>query len=706
MILEEDGNGRKNDLPEIYLGPRFLSNFDKTIRLEWIVTNGLGAYASSTALNINTRKYHGLLIAALNPPVKRHLLLAKMNEEIWIGDIKYPFYSDEFRKLVHPDGYKRMKGFSLNPLPVFYYESSGLHLKKRVFMPYQKNAVIIHYEVLSTLEDPAVMNIKPLVNSRHFYEVTDRRMFPLQFIQKPILNGVTLEAQPHMNFLVLSSTDGHYSPNEGVWVEKVYFRVDDSRGESCLDDNYLLGSFSVNIAPKERKNFYLIAAGGETEEEAVTLHSTISEEDVARRIYLDEVRRRYRLIRNFYRRNPGVAEEDWLSWLITSTDSFLVTRRSTGKRSVIAGYHWFEDWGRDALISLPGLTLVTGRFREAEEILLTFKQYCKNGLISCRFPDKEGDKPTYDSVDTTLWFFNAILQYLKYTGNFDFVRRELWETLQDILDQHIRGTRFGIHLDDDGLLAHGPRLTWMDVSINGKPVTPRDGKAVEVQALWYNALKLMAMLATKFEGMDDAQRYHSLADKAKRGFNEKFWQHEGNYLFDVINGDKRDSSLRPNQIIAVFLDFSMLDDSRSMRVVDVVWRNLWGTYGLKSLSKDNPRYVGNYIGSFSNRDLAYHNGTVWAWLLGPFVTAFSKVKNHDQYWRKFAFKNFMQPLFLEETCDFGLETLGEIFDGDPPHHSRGCIAQAWSVAEPLRAFVEDILLKRPGHESQILNFDQ
>jgi len=688
------------DMPRIYVGPSFLSNLKESIGLEWIVTNGLGGYASSTLPNINTRKYHGLLVAAFNPPVERHLLLAKVDEEAYIADNHYPFYSDEFKDVIHPDGYKRLKSFSLSPVPTFQYAVSGFHLKKKVFMPYQKNAVIIRYEATNTLEESVVLNISPLLNSRHFFETTNKDAQNLEFVQKPISKGILFEAQPHKDYLVLSSTDGRYSFDKGNWIERIHFRVDDSRGESCIDDSYRPGAFVVEVAPKDCKEFYLIAAGGKAEEETVTLHSTILS-DVGR-CYTEELGRRHRLMREFYRSITDVREEDWLNWLILSADSFLVTRRSTGKKSVIAGYHWFEDWGRDSLISLPGLTLVTGRFNDAEEILLTFKEYCKDGLIPNRFPDRKGDEPVYDSADATLWFFNAVLQYLKYTGNFDFVRKHLWETFQSIVEQHIRGTFFGIHLDSDGLLAHGPRLTWMDVSIAGKPVTPREGKAVEIQALWYNALKFMEMLSSRFSEKSNAEKYHSLAEKAKRSFNDKFWRSEGNYLFDVVNGNKRDPSIRPNQIIAVSLDFSMLDSFRSGKVVEDVWKRLWGTYGLKSLSDDDPRYIGKYQGGLSHRDAAYHNGTVWAWLLGPFVTAFLKVKNHDEYWRRFAFENFLEPLFREETCRTGLGTISEVFEGDPPHDSRGCMSQAWSVAEPLRAYVEDILSKRPSYERHVL----
>ncbi len=678
-----------------------LSDFDRALTLEWIVTNGLGGYASSTVLNVNTRKYHGLLVAALDPPVKRHLFLTKLNEEAVIRGNANPFFSDEFRNIVCPEGFRRQISFSLDPLPTFEYESEGIRLSKRVLMPYLKNAVVAHYQALNGSEEPAIINVKPLVNSRHFYETTDSHAVRLKFTQKSVPNGVMLGIQPGMGYLVLTSTDGCFSADQGVWIEKAYFRADDSRGENCFDDNYQPGRFCIDVGPEERKEFYITASAGETEEEALRTHAAFSDKKAIENSCLAEAQRRRDVVNSFYGVSPEIGRAEWLDWLIMAADSFLVARRSTGKKSLIAGYHWFEDWGRDALISLPGLTLVTGRFRDAEEILLTFKQRCENGLVPIRFPEREGDAPAYDSVDATLWFFNAVLQYLKYAGDFDFVRRELWDTLQCAIEQHIRGTRFGIHLDNDGLLAHGPRLTWMDAAVDGKPVTPREGKAVDVQALWYNALRLMQILATEFESPNDAENFSLLAAKAKASFAEKFWRSEGGYLFDVVDGDSRDRSLRPNQIIAVSLDFTMLDSSRSRSVVEAVWRNLWGTFGLKTLPKSDPRYVGKYLGGFPERDRAYHNGTVWAWLLGPFTTAFLKVRGHDAWWRKFAFESLLRPLFLEETCSASLGTLSEIFDGDPPHQPRGCISQAWSVAEPLRAYVEDVLLKRPPYEKQV-----
>ena len=690
----------KGFMPKIYLGPELCSNFDRAIQLEWIVTNGLGGYASSTILNINKRKFHGLLFVAFNPPIDRHLLLSKIDEEIQIGNDRFPLNSNEFRDVMYPEGFRNLKGFALHPFPTFHYQVSGVHVRKEIFMPYLKNMVVINYEVFNALDESAALNLYPLVNMRHFYETTNKD--DLQFSQKQISNGVMLESHPEESCLALISPDGNYIPDRNVWIERIYFRIDDSRGESCLDDNYQPGFFKIDLAPRKVSKFHVVAIGGKRREE-VAIYSEASKSQFIKKLYVEEINRREGLLKRFYEEKMKIRREDWLNWLILSADSFIVKRKSTGKKSIIAGYHWFEDWGRDSLIAIPGLTLVTGRFRDAEEILLNFKQYCKRGLIPNRFPDKNGDEPVYDSVDATLWFFNAVLQYLKYTGNFDFVHKELWDTLQEIIERHIYGTMFNIHMDDDGLLLHGSRLTWMDASVNGKPVTPREGKAVEIQALWYNALRVMETLSLKFGDENQSQKYRLIAEKTKKSFNEKFWYSKGDYLFDVVTEEKSDSSLRPNQIIATYLDFCILDSQRRERMINVVWRELWGTYGLKSLSSDNLNYIGRCIGNFASRDTAYHNGTVWTWLLGPFVTAFLKAKQHKTYWRRFAFENFLQPLFYEENRRAGLGTLSEIFDGDPPHFPRGCISQAWSVAEPLRAYVEDVLLHRPTWERWILN---
>jgi len=694
----------ENSLPKMTIGSNELSDLDKALKTEWLVTNGLGGYASSTVLGINTRKYHGLLVAAFYPPVDRRVLLVKLDEEIHVDNKVYFLGANELRDGgFKPEGYRYLVGFSLAPFPTFTYKmDEEIQLKKTVFMPHEKNATITMYEVSNSSKDTPVISISPLVNSRHFHSVTEKDRAP-SFSQRQFNGGVTLQSSTGHTALTLVSTNGRYRTGQSEWIE-TYFRVDSSRGESSLDNIYKSGAFEFTVAPKKNARFSIVAAGGKNEDEALRILSTVYKDSQSIDAPFDaELKRRKELLKAFQKRYSGVQVEDWLKWLILATDTFIVQRQSTKTKSVVAGYHWFEDWGRDSLITLPGLTLVTGRFDDARQILLTFQRYCNEGIVPNRFPDSAGDKPVYNTVDATLWYIDAVLQYLKYTNDFGFVREELWTTLESIIENHVKGTRFNISLDEDGLVSHGPQLTWMDAAPGGKPVTPREGKAVEIQALWYNSLKTMQLLAAHFGETEKAREYLAMAEKARKSFVEKFWNPEKNCLLDVVIGSERgDLSLRPNQIIAISLDFTMLDNVKANLIVDTVQKRLWGVYGLKTLSADNPRYMGRYQGDWTQRDTAYHNGTVWPWLLGPFVKAFLKLRNHETEWRSFAFTNFLQPLFQEEIFRAGLGTMSEIFDGDPPHEPNGCIAQAWSVAEPLRAYVEDILLKRPPYEQQVL----
>ncbi len=691
------------DLPKISLGRSVLSNVNEALDREWLVTNGLGGYASSTVLGINTRKYHGLLVAAFNPPVNRWVLLSKLDENLQIGNENYDLGANEFQDVMHPKGYQFLSEFMIDPLPTFKYVMHGVSLQKTIFMPYMKNATIVIYEVSNPLEEKVTIRVSPLINSRHIYKTTDKNNLSWRFIQKRHDEGVLIGPSDSFSSMILSSSNDGSFKEESWWVEKIFFRVDASRSESSTDDYFRPGFFKFSVDPKEKKKFYVLAAAGKNEEKTQSLFSTLGKgiEDIEL-LHREELTRRKGLLQMFRGRNPGLELEDWLKWLIQAADSFIVSRASTGTKSVIAGYTWFDDWGRDALISLPGLTLVTGRFEDSQEILLTFERYCHKGIIPNRFSDKAGDIPLYNTVDATLWFFNAILQYLKYTGDFDFVQEKLWKTMNEIIDYHVQGTIFGIHMEEDGLIAHGPQLTWMDATTIDRFVTPRDGKAVEIQALWYNALKTMQLLAKRFNQGDKAEKYCGMAEKVKESFSEKFWNHQKGFLFDVVNREGTDSTLRPNQLIAASLDFPILDRERMKKIVGTVWCNLWGTYGLKTLSNNDSQYSGKYLGDWGHRDSAYHNGTVWAWLLGPFITAFLKTKYHEESWRQFAFKNFLEPLFQVQLSQAGLGTISEIFDGDEPHLPRGCIAQAWSVAEPLRAYVEEVVLKRPPHEREVL----
>lgn len=663
------------------------------------MTNGLGGFASSTVLGINTRKYHGLLIAAFNPPVDRRVLLTKLDETITVNGETYLSGSNEFKDGIKPKGYRFLSDFSLAPFPTYRYGIKGVQLQKTMFMPHGKNATVVSYEVFNPHKSKVTIHVSPIVNSRHFHVTTNKDELNWRFLQKPFNGGVIIQPSTPLSTLILSSSDGRYFATEGEWIEKIYFRVDDDRGDSFLDDEYKPGFFEFDVAPVETKRFHVLAVAGKSESEARRVFSSISDVEA---LCNSELRRLEGLLEEFQRRHVDVRMGDWLKWVLFAADSFIVDRRSTKTKSVIAGYHWFEDWGRDSLISLPGLTLVTGRFKGAKEILLTFKHYCYKGVIPNRFPDSPKEKPIYNTVDATLWYFSAVLQYLKYTNDFNFVKEELWDTLKSIIEHHIQGTLYNIRMEDDGLIAHDSQLTWMDAKVGEWVVTPREGKAVEIQALWYNALKTMETLAKHLNQKEEAEKCSSMAEKAKKSFIQKFWNPQKEYLFDVVSGQQGDSSLRPNQVMAASLDFSMLDKVKREKVVEAVWKKLWGAYGLKTLTEDDPRYVGIYLGDRVHRDSAYHNGTVWAWLLGPFTTAFLKVKDYEEGWRIFVFENFLKPLFQKEIFQAGLGTVSEIFDANFPHTSRGCISQAWSVAEPLRAYVEDVLLKRPPYEKQLL----
>ena len=680
--------------PTMTVDSAILSNVENAMRTEWLVTNGLGGYASSTVLGLNTRKYHGLLVAALNPPVDRRVLLAKLDEEILLGDLNLDLGA------ISPDA------FSLAPLPTYGYRlPSGLHFKKTIFMPYQKNASIILYEAVNSSRKKAKISVSPLINSRDFHSVISRDQ--VQWNIKQSNSGQLVIAQPSAVYptLAMLSTDGRFMAGHGEWVE-AYYRAEAERGESSVDHNFKTGFFQLEAEPGETKKFAIVAVAGKDEVEAEKIlqeiHSRTSSVDA---LHKSELERRAGLLRDAQKRYPDVSFQDWLEWIILAADTFIVDRESTSAKSVIAGYHWFADWGRDSLISLPGLTLVLGKYEDAKQILQTFSQYCREGLIPNNFPDNPQQTPAYNTVDATLWYFNAILQYLKYTGDFQFVQRTLWPTLQSIIDHHIHGTMFGIHVDADGLLVHEAQLTWMDAAPEGKPVTSREGKAVEVQALWFNALKTMQLLAHSFEQRDKAELYEKMAERAKSSFLEKFWNHQESCLFDVISDSHRDDSVRPNQVMATSLDFTILDKVKSELVIERVWRQLLTPFGLRTLSPGDPRYNGKYNGDRGQRDSAYHNGTVWPWLLGPFVTAFLRLRNYDYHWRAIAFQSFLKPLFTMELHRAGLGSISEIMDGDAPHESKGCIAQAWSVAEPLRAYFEDVLLKRPPYEQEILKYN-
>ncbi len=684
------------NLPTLKLTKRDLSNFNATIQKEWLVTNGLGGYASSTVLGVNTRKYHGLLVAALHPPGDRTVCLAKLDEEIWVRNKVYRLGANEFHDVFYPEGFNLLEEFTVSPFPTFKFRAGQVEVSKTLFMLNNKNVTVAAYSVENKIESEITIRITPLVSCRHFHQVVSKLSNPFKFTQKQVGNDqVQLDFEDPKTALTLRSTAGSFMERPNL-IERLFYREEALRGESSIDDCYQPGLFEVNVSPDSNEEFAVIAAAGNTiQQNAENLNGVSSTEDSLR--LFNEARESKTELTNGFSAIPA---NYWLSWILLAADSFLVKGPNGGK-SVIAGYHWFEAWGRDTFVSLPGLMLVTGKFNEAREVLVGFNKFCVAGLIP-NFLSELSLLPSCNTVDATMWHINSVLQYVKYTGDFDFVKEELWESLKEIAESHIKGTGFGIHMDDDSLLSHGARLTWMDADVEGNAVTPRAGKAVEIQALWYNALRTMQLLAVEFHEQNLAETYSAFADKAKASFVSKFWNPEKNCLFDVLGENGVDTSVRPNQVIAASLDFSMLDKERNMFLVNLVERELLTPCGLRTLSRSDPRYRGNYFGDRRNRDQAYHNGTVWPWLTGPFTTAYLKTKGYTQENVEHAFKGFIEPLFKTQIILGCLGTVNEVFDGDFPHTPRGCISQAWSIAEPLRAYVEEVLQVRPKYEKEVL----
>jgi predicted glycogen debranching enzyme len=609
---------------------------------EWIVTNGLGGYASLTYQNTNTRKFHGLLISSLNPPAERWVFVSNIIDQFQTR-----------KKLYDLRDYKA--DFKHNLFPTFSYNINKIKINKTVLMEYEKNTTIIKYKIKT--DKPITFIHNPLINSRHFYDVNRHRYLTFDYDVNE--DGIQIKPINTDKTLKIIVKDAYFYPTD-YW-EELYYDKDLQRNESWVDNNVQIGQFKKTI--KKSDEYFLILST----EDNVNIDPS--------EVFLKEKKRKNNLIDKA--NLPSKYDK-----LVLSTDNFIV-RKGEGK-SIIAGYHWFADWGRDTLISLPGLTLVTKRFDDAKQILRNFSKYIKNGLIPNAFVDRDSTV-CYNTVDASLWYVDRVYQYLKYTNDRYFLS-EIWNSLQSIIESYKNGTDFNIKMDDDYLISHAPGLTWMDVKINDYYPTPRSRKAVEIQALWYNALKIMSNLA-QISGREDI--YYDLSERVKESFK---FQYDKQY--DVL--DTKDTSFRPNQIFLVSLDFCMIDEILQNRIVNDVQEKLVTIFGLRTLSPDDPNYKGSYIGPY-NKDIAYHNGTVWPWLLGPFIKAFLKVRKYDYASRKFAYNNFLEPM-LEVFADKWDGSIYEIFDGDPVYAPRGCITQAWSVAEILRAWVEDINYIPPINE--------
>lgn len=648
-------------------------SYETGITKEWLLTNGIGGFAASTVTGINTRRYHGLLVAALNPPAERHLVLSKIDESLQLDGREYELYSHEAGGCVK-NNFIHQQRFELDPLPVFTYSIEDAFIEKTICMVYGENTTVIRYRIINGSSE-ARLRLTPLVNFRDYHHTSSR--WHMQFAR--VSSGNKVEIKPYGLDLNISliCNEANFCAADDSWFENMNYALERERGLDSTEDHYIPGSFEVSAGKWEDKYVTVIVT---TEKDLK--HIELIDGDT---IIENEKRRLKQLV------EQAGYRDSFADALVLAADKFIVYRKSTGAKTVIAGYPWFTDWGRDTMIAVSGLTLAAKRFDDAEEILSTFSKYIKHGLVPNVFPDA-GQEPSYNSVDAALWYFEAIEKFIRYTGRYAFVKETLYTSMQQIIDAFMSGTLFGIRMDKDSLINAGneeTQLTWMDAKVGPWVVTPRQGKVVEINALWYNALAVMDRLAGHFG--DDSSLYRDTAGKVRENFVKCFWNEHRQCLYDVVQEGFKDEKIRPNQILAVSLSYPVLDGAMAEKTVETVWKKLYTAYGLRSLSPDDPEYRGIYAGDQYSRDGAYHQGTVWAWLAGPFITAFARVFNNNAALKDMPAK-FLLP-FRDHLKDACLGSISEIFDGDEPLKPRGCFAQAWSVGEILRVYVEEVLQK-------------
>ncbi len=640
---------------------------DRRLHAEWLETNGLGGWSGSTLMGCNTRRYHGLLVASIRPPSDRMVMVAKMDETIIAGGERFQLGTNDYGDVIHPQGYSFLRSFNRELFPEFVYEAGGITLRKTVLMVHGENTTLIKYEVLYAKE-PCVIEFLPLLAGRDYHRLlhADETLQESVLFDKGELHVSWFRDVPE---LVVHFPGAEFYPNSD-WYYHFHYDQEKSRGLDFSEDLYTPGHFTINAGQGDV--FYLV------------LSTENKKQQPAELLFHHEVERRKRLLAD--------ETEPIMQQLLLAADQFIVKRKlspvNSGENNegatIMAGYHWFTDWSRDTMISLPGLCLFTNRLEDAKKILLVFAQSVSQGMLPNRFQD-HGEPPAYNNVDGTLWYFIAIHHYLQASGDKHFVLEALLPVLQNIIDWHFKGTRYGIRVDEDGLLFAGEtgyQLTWMDAKVGDWVVTPRMGKPVEVQALWYNALRIFGALLQENGQAKKAGTMKAHARRAKKSFAARFWNEGAGCLFDRMDeSDQPDASLRPNQVFAVSLPYPLVEGEKARSIVQVIEEKLVTPRGLRTLSPEDPGYLGRYEGDQWHRDASYHQGTVWSWLLGPYMDALFNTQKPVIARAK---ANRIIQNFLPHLEEAGVGTISEIFDGDPPHTARGCIAQAWGVAEILR----------------------
>lgn len=636
-----------------------LQPFEQADTREWLSANGIGGFASGTVSGAASRRYHALLVAALDAPLGRMTLLGKVDETLAVGDKKYDLSTNRYpNNIIFPDGWRHITEFTVWPVPTWTFKlPDGTTLVKRIFLARGKNTVYVTYTLREATAE-VTLTLTPLVCWKDYHaEMKPWPGFPAR--RGPEVGGWLVQATRDAPILRLMARGARWT-SAGWWHERLTHQREKERGLDYEEDLFCPAVATVTLRSGQTIAF---VATVETDE---PLDYTLALTEI--------VKHQESLVKSA---KAPTGTDDPHRLLTLAADQFVVKAQGV-RTTVLAGYPWFTDWGRDTMISLPGLCLTTGRFALAREILQSFAGYVDGGMIPNRFPDSKSE-PDYNTVDATLWFVHACHQYCHAAHDGAF-KETLLPILEQIIEAHIAGTRYGIHVDNsDGLLCAGERgtqLTWMDAKVGDWVVTPRQGKAVEVNALWINALRILA----DWKGADGGADYTAHADKAQASFVAKFVRPDGQGLYDVLKQDDvPDGSIRPNQIIATALPYSPLDTTQAAAVLQTVTAHLLTPYGLRTLSPDDSSYRGTYGGDTWSRDGAYHQGTAWPWLIGPFVDTYRRVHGADA-----DISAFVDPLLSVHLRVYGVGSISEVTDGDSPFPPDGCPFQAWSVAEVLR----------------------
>ena len=659
------------------------TTFKEGIKREWAVTNGIGGYAGSSMIGAHSRTHQGYLIASLHAPIERYLVFSKINETVTVGTRTVSFETSQHRasgKTVYTEGQKFLTSFIYDGSVHYTYETDNFSFEKHITLKRNANVCAVSYE-LTAGDSDCTFTLTPLFNYREHSESST----PDTLRFETFTEDRTFYLVPEKNkdiAIRFQTSEGTFSERKTVYDVDMQLQIEVDLETDGLDCHYCPVDLSIAVPANTTKKVSILCSIGNVNERPAPVSATeafsILEENARCHAELFE---------------KAGYHDSFANQLVLASDQFLTYRESTKMMTVLAGLPWFTDWGRDTMIAFTGLTLCTKRFKEAEEILLTFARYIRHGIVPNMFPD-DNMPPLYNTVDASLWYFYAVYQYLHYNPAAEaeaFVKEQIFPHLKEIISAYEKGTDFSIYMEDDGLIHAGSgldQITWMDVRIGDWVATPRHGKPVEINALWYNALRIMESLCEKFD--EDASAYRTRAEQVKESFNAKFWDSANQCLFDVVDGDEPDDHIRPNQVYAVSLPFSLLPEEQEKAVVALVEKELFVGCGLRSLAPDHPDYHGIYCGALAKRDAAYHQGTAWGFLLGGFFSAYMKVNHHSSSAAANAVR-MLEPVRKHLTDSGCIGSISEIFDGDAPHNPRGCYAQAWSVGEVLRCYCEDIL---------------